>query len=102
MRFVGFRILQNLINIIRFIRKARDGTLFTGPSVWCPSCTQALYRITPQSGGEGAPTGDRPSILSDGNGSFMICPHCFERIAMERDPSAPGGTGYRLEGRSAD
>src|SRR5690242_11755927 len=102
MRFFGFRIFQNLINIIRFIRKAGDGTLFTGPSVWCPSCTRTLYREGPVSGGRSTLTGDLPSILSDGEGPFMICPHCLERIPMKRDPSAPGGIGYRLDQRVAD
>jgi len=97
MPFFGCRIIQNVINLIRFGEKAEDRSMSGAPSVMCPSCARALYRVVMVSRGLNALSDDSPKIQSDVNGYFMVCLHCRERIALKRDRSAPSGIGYQVD-----
>lgn len=65
-----------------------------GPSIKCPCCSQALYRVVAVSPRVMALSGDSPRIENDLKGYFMMCPHCDKRIAFVRVTAAPGSIGF--------
>ena len=102
MRFFGSRVIQNVINLIKFVVRAGDKNFFGGSTARCPHCAGRLYRIAARPEHSSAVSDESPAIQSDGQGHFMICPHCLGRIALMTDSSAPGGIGYGLGGQAGD
>jgi hypothetical protein len=63
--------------------------------VKCPFCSEVLYRRGQLDASVWGKTKDSPPIQNDASGNFIICPHCFRRVAMERTLT-PVGTGFQV------
>ena len=50
----------------------------------CPRCGKALYSAVSLDDGVDAGAVESPRVESDADGFHMNCPHCGERIAMQR------------------
>ena len=50
----------------------------------CPRCGKALYSATSLEDGVNAMTPESPCVRDDARGTYMLCPHCSERVAMQR------------------
>jgi DNA-directed RNA polymerase subunit RPC12/RpoP len=68
----------------------------SGPSIKCPCCAHALYRVISEAPGVVGFSGDSPKVQSDEKGHFMKCPHCQKRIVFVTVSAIPGGAGFAL------
>ncbi len=50
----------------------------------CPRCAKPLYWAVSLEDGVDAGAVESPRVTRDAQGDAMRCPHCGERIAMER------------------
>jgi DNA-directed RNA polymerase subunit RPC12/RpoP len=65
--------------------------------VHCPSCDKFLYSALSLEDVLDADSATAPRVEEDGNGSYLRCPHCRARVAMQPVVSA-GRRGFRLAG----
>jgi hypothetical protein len=72
-----------------------------GPSIKCPCCSQALFRVVAVSPHVAALSRDSPKIGNDLKGYFMKCPHCMKRIPFMRITAPTGGIGFELDPKQA-
>ncbi len=73
-----------------------EGDVF---GVECPCCKEVLYRqVFAEDKGVGiwGSTSSSPKLAKDGEGWFMKCPHCSNRIAFEEVVAQPSGRGWQL------
>jgi endogenous inhibitor of DNA gyrase (YacG/DUF329 family) len=50
----------------------------------CPRCGKALFSAISLEDGVNADTPETPDVHEDKDGHYMNCPHCRERVPMER------------------
>jgi transcription elongation factor Elf1 len=50
----------------------------------CPRCGKALYSATSLEDAANTGAAESPKVESNGRGYYMKCPHCGERIDMQR------------------
>jgi DNA-directed RNA polymerase subunit RPC12/RpoP len=50
----------------------------------CPRCGKALYCAVSLEDGVDAGAVESPRVEHDAGGYYMKCPHCAQRVAMER------------------
>lgn len=50
----------------------------------CPRCGRTLYHAVSLEGGVDAGAVESPKVDRDARGYHMNCPHCGQRVAMER------------------
>lgn len=65
------------------LRKAREAMLPTH-DVPCPHCGKTLFSSTSLEDGVNAGTPESPAVQEDPGGLYMSCPHCAERVPMQR------------------
>jgi hypothetical protein len=65
------------------LRKAREDMLPTH-DVPCPHCGKTLFSSTSLEDGVNAGTPESPAVQEDRAGLYMSCPHCAERVPMQR------------------
>jgi len=54
-------------------------------AVTCPCCRNFLFALEQAgNGGEWKITKDSPAVQKDGEGSYMKCPNCSKRVALEK------------------
>jgi hypothetical protein len=50
----------------------------------CPRCGKALYSAVSLEDGVDAGAVESPRVERDAAGHYMTCPHCTQRVRMER------------------
>lgn len=50
----------------------------------CPRCAKALYSAVSLEDGVDAGAVESPRVERDAAGHYMTCPHCAQRVRMER------------------
>ena len=65
------------------LRKAKEAMLPTH-DVSCPHCGKTLFSSTSLEDGVNAGTPESPAVQEDPGGLYMSCPHCAERVPMQR------------------
>lgn len=65
------------------LRKARE-TMLPTHDVPCPHCGKTLFSSTSLEDGVNAGTPESPVVQEDPGGLYMSCPHCAQRVAMQR------------------
>jgi len=65
----------------------------------CPKCGGFLYTALSLEDFFPADAPTSPKVMTDGDGDYMPCPHCGERVAMKR-VATDAGAGFRIAKRA--
>jgi hypothetical protein len=68
----------------------------------CPCCGRFLFALESEASGAQASwslTKDSPAVQRDAAGSFLKCPSCSKRVAVEQSASSLGGVRWLLSAK---